>query len=86
MNDLKGDGAPFYYAVYKISDKTLQTCFRKGDGDGITIDNSQNVHINNPDGSVTYVYNSIVRGTRQQLLDTFETYGIINPDNIEIPE
>jgi hypothetical protein len=86
MNDLKADGTPFWYGVYKISDKTLQTCIKKDSTNGVTTDNSQNAHIKNEDGTITFVFSSIIRGTKQEFLDALASYQITNPDEIEIPD
>jgi hypothetical protein len=86
MNDIGGDGQAVWYGVYDNATKSLQKDVAKLDNTtGTLIDNSQEAHtlVN---GVVTFVYSSILRGSKADFLTAMTNEGITNPNNYEIPD
>jgi hypothetical protein len=87
MNNLRGStNVAIWYAIYDEANKYLQMDVSKNNQTiGRQMDNSQESYqiIN---GVVTHLYSSIIRVSRQDLLDEMSFQGVTNPDGYIIPD
>lgn len=84
MNNIKGTSEhPIWYGSYDNATKSLISV--KKQVAGVTIDNSQSSYVME-NGVPNHLYSAIACSTKELFLSTMATYGITNPDNLEIED